>query len=251
MKSLKIWMITALSLAVLACANTSNYMEQGGSSWKVGGTLDVISGGVFKLAGTTVTSSAAELNIVDGVTASAAEINLIDGSVAGTAVASKAAVLGANKNLDVLVVADGGLALGSGAGTAITSTAAELNKLDDAPFLVTTDSTTPASGSCAAQFTVKNAAGSAVAVPVSLRAYLTTSATGLTHDAAGTSIAVLTNGALTTDGATPSVGPHFTLTTTAAGLIGLTLTSGAGTYYVAFVMPNGKLVMSGAIVVNA
>jgi len=51
-------------------------------------------------------------------------------SAAGTAEASKLALLGANKNLDVLAVADGGLSLGSGAGTAITSTAAELNLLD-------------------------------------------------------------------------------------------------------------------------
>jgi len=77
-----------------------------------------------------VTSTAAELNILDGVTATAAEINLIDGSIAGTAVASKALALGADKNVDVLAVADGGLALGAGAGTAITSTAAELNILD-------------------------------------------------------------------------------------------------------------------------
>lgn len=64
------------------------------------------------------------------ITASAAELNLIDGSIAGTAVASKAAVLGANKNLDVLAIAD--LKLGAGAGTSITSTAAELNKLSGA-----------------------------------------------------------------------------------------------------------------------
>lgn len=63
------------------------------------------------------------------VTASAAELNLIDGSVAGTAVASKALALGANKNVDVLAVAD--LKLGSGAGTSVTATAAELNLLDD------------------------------------------------------------------------------------------------------------------------
>ena len=78
-----------------------------------------------------VTSSTAELNILDGVTASAAEINLIDGSVAGTAVASKALSLGANKNVDVLVVADGGLYLGAGAGTAVGATAAELNDRND------------------------------------------------------------------------------------------------------------------------
>jgi len=84
-------------------------------------------GGLYQ-SGTAVTASAAELNIMDGVTASAAEINLIDGSVAGTAVASKALVLGANKNVDVLAVAD--LKLGAAAGTSVTSTAAELNLLD-------------------------------------------------------------------------------------------------------------------------
>jgi len=126
----------------------------------------------------------------------------------------------------------------------------EIAKLSGAPFTVTTASTTPASGSCAAQFVVKDADGVAVTVPVSLEAYLTASATGLTHDAAGTSIAVLTNGALTVEDATALVGPFFRITTTAAGLIGLTLTSGAGTYYIAFILPNGKLAMSSAIVVN-
>lgn len=42
---------------------------------------------------------AAELAVLGGVTASAAELNLVDGSVAGTAVASKALVLGATKDI--------------------------------------------------------------------------------------------------------------------------------------------------------
>ena len=69
-----------------------------------------------------------ELALLGGLTASVAELNLLDGSVAGTAVASKAAALGANKELDVLAVAD--LKLGAGAGTSVSSTAAELNLLD-------------------------------------------------------------------------------------------------------------------------
>lgn len=67
---------------------------------------------------------------VSAATATTTELNLIDGSIAGTAVASKALALGANKNVDVLVVADGGLYLGAGAGTAVTATAAEINYLD-------------------------------------------------------------------------------------------------------------------------
>jgi hypothetical protein len=93
-----------------------------------GGVLDIESGAAIKIAGTQVTSSAAELNILDGVTASAAEINLIDGAVAGTAVASKALALGANKEVDEIHTAK--LYLGAAAGTEITSNAAELNSLD-------------------------------------------------------------------------------------------------------------------------
>lgn len=62
------------------------------------------------------------------VTATGAELNLADGSVAGTAVASKLACLGADKNLDVLAVAD--LKLGAGAGTSITADATQLNSCD-------------------------------------------------------------------------------------------------------------------------
>lgn len=48
-------------------------------------------------------------------------------AVAGVSEASHLALLGANKNLDVLAVAD--LKLGAGAGTSVTSTAAEINVL--------------------------------------------------------------------------------------------------------------------------
>src|SRR5574341_67223 len=79
----------------------------------------VIADGGLKLGATTGTA----------VTSTADELNLVDGSIAGTAVASKAAVLGANKNLDTLVIADSGLFLGAGAGTAVTRTAAQINLL--------------------------------------------------------------------------------------------------------------------------
>lgn len=56
--------------AANSACNINNCMEQGGSRWSVGGSIDVItggdldieSGGAFKLAGTTVTATAAELN---------------------------------------------------------------------------------------------------------------------------------------------------------------------------------------------
>lgn len=80
-------------------------------------------------SGSALTAAGVELA---SVTASAAEINVLDGVVAGTVSASKALVVGANKNLDTLAIADGGLKLGAGAGTAVTSTADELNLLDGA-----------------------------------------------------------------------------------------------------------------------
>lgn len=66
---------------------------------------------------------------IEGVamSATAAELNLINGVTAGTATASKALVLGANKNIDTLVIAASGLKIGTGTGTAVTSTAVELN----------------------------------------------------------------------------------------------------------------------------
>lgn len=46
--------------------------------------------------GTDVTSTAAELNLLDGVTSTTAELNLLDGSVANTVVNSKAVVYGSS-----------------------------------------------------------------------------------------------------------------------------------------------------------
>jgi len=62
------------------------------------------------------------------------EAGTISGVTAGVVTANKTIVAGANKNLDTLVIADGGFKLGAGAGTAVTATAAELNVLDGAPL---------------------------------------------------------------------------------------------------------------------
>ena len=51
---------------------------------------------------------------------------VLDGVIAGTTSANKAIVVGTNKNVDVLAVAD--LKLGAGAGTSVTASAAEINK---------------------------------------------------------------------------------------------------------------------------
>lgn len=76
-----------------------------------------------------ITANVGELNLLTGVTATTAEINMLGNSVAGTSVASRALVLGANKNTDVLALPVSGLKIGVGAGTAVSASAAEINTL--------------------------------------------------------------------------------------------------------------------------
>lgn len=97
---------------------------------------------------------------------------------------------------------------------------------------------TPASGSCGVQFTFKDAYGAPVTEPIAGTCYIATDALGLDHAIAGTSFAVLTNGALTNiAGAGPSL-----FTTTAAGLLGVTITAVADDYWVVFLLSSGKLI---------
>lgn len=128
---------------------TGFYVEQGGDRAVVasggsldvesGGVMDVESGGSLKIAGTAVTSSAAELNLVDG-------------SVAGTAVASKALVLGASK--EAVGLGSVTLDVGSGASPSVTFTdgsdeTAVFNKADSGDLsctIGTTDSLKVATG---------------------------------------------------------------------------------------------------------
>jgi len=114
------------------------------------GTLEA---DAISIGGTTITSTAAELNVLDGITAVVGELNALDlGSTAvGTAIASKAMILDSNKDytgvrnftlsgeldagsIDVSgnVDVDGTLETDALSinGTTVTSTAAELNILD-------------------------------------------------------------------------------------------------------------------------
>jgi len=90
----------------------------------------------LKLAGTLVTSTAAELNIMDGVTATATELNYNAGVTPGTVTASKTLIVDANKRLDTLDITS--LEIGN---VAVTATAAELNLL--ATATVTTAASIP------------------------------------------------------------------------------------------------------------
>ena len=95
------------------------------SSLDISGDVDVdgtLETDALSINGTTVSSTAAELNILDGVTSTAAEINLLDGSEGGTITNNKAVIYDGNGvvNATTLQIS----------GTAITATAAEINKLD-------------------------------------------------------------------------------------------------------------------------
>ena len=92
----------------------------------VDGTLET---DALSINGTTVTSTAAELNILDGVTATAAELNIMDGVTATTA---------------ELNIMDG-----------VTSTAAELNILDGKAFLDEDDMSSNSATGIASQQSIK------------------------------------------------------------------------------------------------
>ena len=77
--------ITVWTVAPTVAQNVACYRDQGGAAWHLGsgctltvessGILNVASGGAFKIAGTSLTPTAAELNTLAGITATAAELN--------------------------------------------------------------------------------------------------------------------------------------------------------------------------------
>lgn len=113
-------------------------------------------------------------------------------------------------------------------------------------FASVTTTATPATGSCAVQFVFKDVNGKNLTTPVTGLLYLSKVNTGLTSNLANTSLAVLTNGALTNLG---SAGPSLFITT-AAGLLGLTITATAGDYWIVFVKPDGSLLISDLCKIN-
>lgn len=86
--------LLGVAVFLLVAAQTSNYMEQNGARWVIGGSIDIASGGeidiesggALKIAGTAITTSAAEINYLDGLTA-------------GTVTASKFVLVDSNKDI--------------------------------------------------------------------------------------------------------------------------------------------------------
>jgi hypothetical protein len=184
--------------------------------------------GTPSLNGVAITSTAAELNILDGVTATAAEINVLDGITSTTA------------ELNIL---DG-----------VTATAAELNALDGITATVTelnyTDGVTSA---IQTQLDTKAPLNSPVLVTPNLgtpSAATLTNATGLPIVAGttgtlstargGTGVTTASNGQLLIGN-----GSGFTAATLTAGS-GVTLTNGSGSIAIAFTGPGtGDVTLTG------
>ena len=129
----------------------------------------------------------------------------------------------------------------------LTATQAELN-LNDNMWASITTATTPAAGSCAIAFVFKDAAGVTMATPVAGTFYISDLATGLEVDVLDTGAAASV-GALTI--VDTGITAYYNFVTTAAGLLTVTITSGADSHWLCFVHPTGKLVISGECVINA
>ena len=103
-------------------------------------------------------------------------------------------------------------------------------------------------GTATVQLVFKDADGNTIDNPAAGTFYISEVATGLTRDPADTSIAVSTNGAIQNVDAAVHNGWHFV--TTAAGLLGMTITAAADSYWVCFLHPEGGLVISDEITIT-
>jgi len=173
------WQGTAIADAYVAdnltiSGGTVDNSVIGGTTAAAGTFTDLTASGTLTLGGTAVTSTAAELNILDGVTATTAEINYLDVTTLGTTEASKAVTADANG----VVTFDNGI---SEEYTAVTSSsnATTVNLRDGTNFSHTlTENTTftfsnPASSGKVSSFTLKivqdaSASGYTVTWPTSV-----------------------------------------------------------------------------------
>lgn len=80
-------------------------------------TATTVNATTLQIGGVSVTSTAAELNKLDGVTSTAAELNLVDGSVAGDIVNSKAVIYGAAGQVNASSINVSGVSTFAGNGT--------------------------------------------------------------------------------------------------------------------------------------
>jgi hypothetical protein len=186
-----------------------------------------------------------------------ADIIKIDGITAGTVLASRAVVVDANKDAasfrTITVAGTMIYGVAQSGGANITATPAEINLNDNQPASVVYKVTQAANaGTVNVGVQVNDAAGVNMGIPVALFQYLSDDSAALTPTTAGPNA-----GGGVMDGIAPSTGkwihpaatlPAWTAVTTAAGTLTMPIKhSGAGTWYMATVLPNGKLSISGTI----
>jgi len=109
------------------------------------------------IGGSAVTTTAAELNTLDGITSTVTELNLLDGSSAGTIANSKGVIYGSSGEVNATTLQI--------AGSSITSSAAELNILDGKSFVDEDDMSSNSATAIASQQSIK-AYVDAVTVPL-------------------------------------------------------------------------------------
>ena len=196
---------------------TSNYSEQGGAREVIGGSLDIISGGDldiesgadFKIAGTKVSASAAELDTMDGITASTAELNNLDG---------------------------------------YTGTLAALNEVDNAPVSFTFGIASAGADVSEITVTVKDADGNTVAIPLVFTLWLSDANTGVALTGTSASGTVQAKAASGADFSVLSAKKAIIVQALATGVYILEITDSAKTaFYVCAQAPNGTLGISAAL----
>lgn len=77
--------LSLVGFVMIACVGLSVFAADTAENWNFGGKVNFDHGAIVQIEGTEVTSSAAELNIMDGVTATASEINAAADPDAGEA----------------------------------------------------------------------------------------------------------------------------------------------------------------------
>jgi hypothetical protein len=211
-----------------------------------------------------VTTSAAEMNILKGVTAVPADLNKLAATSAGVSAASKAAILGANKNLDILGLPVGGLKIGTAGAEVVvtpsaaelnilkdaTVTTAELNILDDVVASVTLAPATSTAHKCLTTITFKDAAGVAIDRLHAFDLYLSDAVTGIgvTGTTCSGAVAAGSSGTVLVD---VTAKKYMKCLTSAAGVFVLAVTesSDPAAMYAVVVDPlTGRLFVSTALV---
>ena len=99
------------------------------------------------IGGSAVTTTAAELNTLDGITSTVTELNLLDGSSAGTIANSKGVIYGSSGEVNATTLQI--------AGSSITSSAAELNILDAKSFVDEDDMSSNSATAIASQQSIR------------------------------------------------------------------------------------------------